>query len=438
MKGKLFIPLIIVLLMMAFALPANAQLVPQVSGGYKITPTPAVDTATGAIPVAPGQTISLYSNVTVTYSGTSANGVKVTANEYAYMYQGGVQKADSQKTFSRTLDLVTGNTYSVADTMSITVPADAAPGDYLLKIVGTASADYMGMTYNQKPVVEKFIVRVTSATSAGGTVTPTPVPTPTPTPSSFAVNSSSVTVKSDGNSTFTSGNVSGQTDSGNVSGSVDVNLTGVPQGSLNMYMQSDPDPAAASQFMLAAADSGSDIKDIACVLVVDHPTLVNGKEIASATITMKVSKAWVDARGGIDAIKILRYSDGKSEALETTCLNGPNGDPLIFQAYSPHGLSQFALAALAALPVTAAETAPVGVQVGSGIIIGIIAVIAILLVAIVGVVYVLKQRGKKKKKSKRGARRRALYSLSSASRQDAKPPRRHSILKNVASSCLYY
>ena len=148
--------------------------------------------------------------------------------------------------------------------------------------------------------------------------------------------------------------------------------------------------------MLAAAESGSDIQDIACVLVVDHPTLANGAQISSATITMKVSKAWVDAHGGISAIKILRYSDGVGEALETTCTN-PGGDPLVFQAYSPHGLSQFALAAVAKLPVTAAESAPVGVQAGSGIIIGIIAAIAIVLVAIIGVVYVLKQRSKKKK-----------------------------------------
>jgi hypothetical protein len=132
------------------------------------------------------------------------------------------------------------------------------------------------------------------------------------------------------------------------------------------------------------------------VLVVDHPTIANGADIASATITMTASKAWVDAHGGISAIKILRYSDGAGEALETTCTN-PGSDPLIFQAFSPHGLSEFALAAVARLPVTAAESAPVGVQVGASIIIGIIAVIILVLVAIIGLVYVLKQRSKKKK-----------------------------------------
>ena len=100
MKRKLLIPLIIVLLLMAFVAPANAQLVPQVSGSYKIKTTPAVDAATGAIPVAPGGTITLDANATVTYSGTSASGVKVTANVYAYLYQGGVQKAESHKSFS--------------------------------------------------------------------------------------------------------------------------------------------------------------------------------------------------------------------------------------------------------------------------------------------------------------------------------------------------
>jgi hypothetical protein len=396
MKRKLLIPLIIVLLLLAFVMPANSQLVPEVSGGYTITTTPAVD-STGAIPVKPGDTITLDANATVTYSGTSASGVKVTANVYAYLYQGGVQKAEAQKSFSRTMDLTTGNTYSVADTMSITVPADAAPGDYLLKIVASATADYMGMSYNQQPVVEKYVVKVASLTAGTGTATPTPVPTATPTPSTFGVNSSTVTTTSGGNATYRSSEVSGTTDSGAATGFVDVNLTHVPDGSLNMRIQSDPDPAAETQFMLAAADSGSDIKDIACVLVVDHPTLANGVDIGSATITMKVSKAWVDAHGGISAIKILRYSDGVSEALDTTCIDSAS-DPMVFQAYSPHGLSQFALAAVAQLPVTAAESAPTGVQVGSGIIIGIIAVIVILLVAIIGVVYLLKNRGKKNKK----------------------------------------
>jgi hypothetical protein len=171
----------------------------------------------------------------------------------------------------------------------------------------------------------------------------------------------------------------------------------MPEGSLKMYIQNDPDPAAETQFMLAAAESGNDIADIACVLVVEHPTLANGADIGSATITMKVSKAWVEAHGGISAIKIFRYSDGVGEALDTTCIDSA-GDPMVFQAYSPHGLSEFALVALTQLPVTAAEKAPVGVQVGTGVIIGIIAALVILLVAIIGVVYLLKNRGKKNKK----------------------------------------
>jgi hypothetical protein len=381
---------------MSFALPVNAQLVPQVSGGYTITTTPAIDSATGAIPISPGQSIKLDATAAVTYSGTSANGVKVTVNVYAYLYQGGVQKADAQKTFSKTMDVSSGNTYTVSDTMSITVPADIASGSYLLKIVASASADYLGMTYNQKPIVEKYVVNVNAPGTPGASATPTPVSTPTPVPSTFGINSSTVTATTGGNSTFKSGEVSGSTDSGTASGYVNVNLTGTPNGSLNMYIRSDPDPLATSQFMLAAADSGSDIADIACVLVVDHPTLANGADIGGATITMKVSKAWVEAHGGIDVIKILRYSDGKSEALDTQYV-GTEGDMMVFQAYSPHGLSQFALASVAVLPITAAETAPVGVQVGAGLIIGIIAAIVILLVVIVGVVYVIRQRGKKKK-----------------------------------------
>jgi len=46
--------------------------------------------------------------------------------------------------------------------------------------------------------------------------------------------------------------------------------------------------------------------------------------------------------------------------------------------------------------VTAAESGPVGIQVGASLIVGIIAVLIIALVAIVGTVYVLKQRKNKK------------------------------------------
>jgi hypothetical protein len=361
---------------------------PRFRADTPLRPLPPADPSSGAIQANPGQTIILGANATVTYSGTSASGVPVTANVYAYLYQGGAQKAEAHKTFSRTFDLSTGNTYPVADTMTITVPADATPGDYPLKIVASASAEYMGPTYNQKPVIETRVVKVLGAVAPGTTATPTP--------SSFGINSSTVTTSSGGNITYKSADVTGNTSSGATSGNLDVNLAHVPEGSLTMHMQETPDPAAATQFMLAAAESGSDIKDIACVLVVDHPTLANGADISSETITMTVSKAWVDAHDSVSAIKILRYSDGVGEALATTCTN-PGGDSLVFQAFSPHGLSQFALAAVAQLPVTAAESGPVGVQVGTSVIIGIIAVIIIVPVAIIAVVYLLRKRGQKKK-----------------------------------------
>lgn len=396
MKRQLLVLLITSVLLIGLILPANAGLVPEVSGSYTITTTPAVDSSDGAIHVAPGQTITLDATATVNYVGSSASGVKVTANVYAYLYQGGVQKTESDKSFSRTLDLVSNNTYTVSDSMTLTVPADAAAGDYLLKIVATASADYLGMTYNEKPVTEKYVVKVISPT-ASGTPTETPVTTPTPVPSSFHLNSSSLVAGDNGTATFSTGDVTGNTDTGTGSGSVDVNLTHTTDANINVTIKSDPDPAANTQFMLTAAENGNDISNIAYVMVVDHPTLTNGNDIGGATITMKVSKAWVEANGGVDAVRIYRYSDGVSEALNTTCLN-PGGDPMIFQAYSPHGLSEFALVSVAQLPVTAAETAVSGVQVGSSIIIGVIAVIAIVLIAIVGVVYMLKQRGKKGKK----------------------------------------
>ncbi len=291
------------------------------------------------------------------------------------------------------MDLSTGNTYTVADTMTLTVPADAAPGDYLLKIVASASADYMGLTYNEKPVIEYACCQGTRASRArrNGHSDAGPDRRLRRLPASGSTVPRS-RLPAAATSTYKSGDVSGTTSSGSSTGSVGVNLTHVPDGSLTYAHPGETGPGRRHPVHAGRRQLRQRHQDIACVLVVDHPTLANGADISSATITMTVSKAWVDAHGGISAIKILRYSDGVGEALETTCTN-PGGDPLIFQAFSPHGLSEFALAAVAQLPVTAAESAPVGVQVGASIIIGIIAVIIILLVAIIGVVYVVRKRG---------------------------------------------
>jgi hypothetical protein len=301
------------------------------------------------------------------------------------------EKAANIETIHQDIDLVSGDIPPTTGTTSITVPSDAEPGTYLLKIIASLEVEYMGVHYSRNSPVEFYTVNV-AVPGLTGRATATPSPTPAPEETRYDIGEANVRQGTDGNLSFQSGEIAGNLNGAPVAGMVDVNLTHVPSGTgLSMYMTSTPDSSAESQFMLAAAKAGTDITDIACVLVVDHPDLKNGEDIASATITMKVAKTWVDARGGIGSIQVFRYSGGYAEALETTYV-GMEGDLMVFQAFSPHGLSQFALVATAALPLSAAETAPQGAAAGSGLVIGIIGACVIVLVGIVGAVFLLQRR----------------------------------------------
>ncbi|HUL62035.1 MAG TPA: FlgD immunoglobulin-like domain containing protein [Methanocella sp.] len=179
-------------------------------------------------------------------------------------------------------------------------------------------------------------------------ITPTPAATPSPVPDSrtFDINPQSVQVHPDGRISYATEDVTSVLAGRSVSGAVDVNLTRVPSAAgLNVYLRAGPQATEATQFKLVVTGSGGEIREFAGVMVVDHPALANGADIASARVTMKVTKAWVEEHGGADAIKILRYSDGVVEALDTRCA-GTEGEMLVFEAFSPHGLSEFALAAV--------------------------------------------------------------------------------------------
>ncbi len=394
MKRKIAVSLLILLLLISSPVPASAQLIPSVSGTYSITTAPAADSSR-AITATPGQTIRIDATASGTYSGPALNDFPIKVTTYTYLYKSGEEKSSKTETISQTINLATGDIPATTGTTSITVPADAGPGTYLLKIIAALEVEYMGVKYTKNSPVEFYTVDVV-APAQSGQATVTPLPTPLPETTHYTIDSGNVRPGSDGNVSFLSGEVSGDVDGTSVTGSVDVNLTRTPSGAdLNIHMAGTPDPTVESQFMLAAARDGSDITDIACVLVVDHPDLANGKDIASATITMKVSRAWAEARGGIGNIQIFRYSDGYAEALDTK-YSGMDGDLMVFQAFSPHGLSRFALTAVAGLPLSAAEIAPQGARVGSTMIFGILGVLIISLVAVIGSVYMLRQRKAKK------------------------------------------
>lgn len=70
-----------------------------------------------------------------------------------------------------------------------------------------------------------------------------------------------------------------------------------------------------------------------------------------AAIRMSIPAAWVDGRGGISSIKIVRISGSGADILQTTYTGlNPRGDPL-FEAQSPDGLSSFGLVAVKARSV---------------------------------------------------------------------------------------
>ena len=219
---------------------------------------------------------------------------------------------------------------------------------------------------------------------------------PLPESQTFIVDSNNVSLN-DGLISFETSGVQSSIGDRLVGGSVDINFTHVPDSSsMDVYVLGDLEEFQASQFMLAMQSVGGATLDYAGVLVVDHPTLANGGDIANATITMTVSQEWVNAHGGANAIRIIRYSDGFVERLDTHYV-GMDGDLMVFRAFSPHGLSTFALAAgSATAPASAgAMTQPSGPATSLWTYLGALATLA----ALFGVVaFVVAQQDKKKRK----------------------------------------
>ncbi|HDS64198.1 MAG TPA: DUF4430 domain-containing protein [Methanofollis liminatans] len=99
-------------------------------------------------------------------------------------------------------------------------------------------------------------------------------------------------------------------------------------------------------FALCAVD-GTAVTGTACVMNVGMNGLVNGEDIASATVRMHLSPAWAEAHGGAGAIRIVHIADdGTVEILETGMVGIDENGNLIFEGISPNGLSTFALVSL--------------------------------------------------------------------------------------------
>ena len=138
-------------------------------------------------------------------------------------------------------------------------------------------------------------------------------------------------------------------DIGNVTAGFSVNLTGMPgeNASITSMIAKEPSSEMLTYFQLAAAEDGGLVQDVAYTLNIQKTGIENGDDINSAVIRMTVSPDWVTVHGGIAAIKIIRHGeDGTTEILETTFVGYDAEGLMIFEAFSPNGLSLFGMSAV--------------------------------------------------------------------------------------------
>ncbi|MDO9036477.1 MAG: PKD domain-containing protein [Methanoregula sp.] len=137
---------------------------------------------------------------------------------------------------------------------------------------------------------------------------------------------------------------------------ISLNMSEMPgtTSSITQTITKDPDATAQSSFSLFASSQGKQIDDIAYTLNIVKTNLANagnGGIIQSATLTMTVSKSWVDTHGGVGHISVLRRADDGSGTTQilTPTVTGPDGSgDYTITVISPDGLSIFALVSISA------------------------------------------------------------------------------------------
>ncbi|WP_083523355.1 outer membrane protein assembly factor BamB family protein [Methanofollis ethanolicus] len=135
---------------------------------------------------------------------------------------------------------------------------------------------------------------------------------------------------------------------GTVTASVSANLTGIPSGAgLQTTVSANVSADAQSAFQIAASSDGLNVNAVAYTMNIVKTNLTNGQDVSNATIRMTASPAWVNAHGGVDAVRIIRWAeDGTKEVLKTVLVGTDADGNLVFEAYSPNGLSVFGLTAV--------------------------------------------------------------------------------------------
>ncbi|MDD4254154.1 MAG: PQQ-binding-like beta-propeller repeat protein [Methanofollis sp.] len=139
---------------------------------------------------------------------------------------------------------------------------------------------------------------------------------------------------------------------GTVTASVSANLTGIPSGAaLQTTVSANVSADAQSAFQLAASSDGLKVNAVAYTMNIVKTNLTNGQDVSYATIRMTASPAWVDAHGGVGAVRIIRSAeDGTKEVLKTVLVGTDADGNMVFEAFSPKGLSIFGLAAVSTAP----------------------------------------------------------------------------------------
>jgi PGF-pre-PGF domain-containing protein len=134
-----------------------------------------------------------------------------------------------------------------------------------------------------------------------------------------------------------------------------LNMSAMPgtTSAITQTITKDPDTAAQTSFSLFASSAGKQIDEIAYTLNVQKTNLANagdGGIIQSATLTMTVSKTWVDAHGGTSALAVLRRADDGITQILTPTVTGPDSSGnYLLTIISPSGLSTFSVASVSAV-----------------------------------------------------------------------------------------
>jgi hypothetical protein len=148
---------------------------------------------------------------------------------------------------------------------------------------------------------------------------------------------------------------------GEVTTGIEISLKEYATAPLQVEVSGGANTTVSNAFQLAAG-AGHNVDAVAYTMVIKGSDMINANLSASSEpvkLNMSVSEEWVNAHGGLSAIKVLRFSDdgNTKETLETNYLFTA-GTPAMcyFEVISPHGCSIFGIASLSVV----APAAPAG------------------------------------------------------------------------------